>query len=150
MDKRGISSIIATVLIIAVTVIIAAGIVAWAMAFSTDIQEGATEKNAQSMLCANSKIKLRFGCLEDDKLNLLIENKGQVDLAGFNIRVIGTASGYGVKFEQPLAIAGISPVSIDYDNSIGTIKSVEVLPMVEVKEVISCAQSEELSSIEPC
>jgi len=144
------SAIIATVLIIGLTVVLATGIMLWGSAFSKDMQEGADNKNEETMLCANSKIKLRFGCLEDNQIKLMIENQGQVALTGFNVRVIGSSSAYGSKIEQELDIAGISQVLVDYDNSIGTIKSVEVLPMLKVKEMISCAQSDELNSIKPC
>ncbi|MBU2590132.1 MAG: hypothetical protein KKA65_02270 [Nanoarchaeota archaeon] len=150
MHKRGMSAIIATVLIIGLTVVIAAAIIIWGIGFSSDIQEGADDKNDQTMFCANSKIKLRNGCLENNQLKLLIENQGQVALTGFNVRVIGSASAYGSKIEKDLGIAGITQILVDHDDTIGTIKSVEVLPMLKVKEMISCAQSDELYSIKPC
>ncbi len=147
MQKRGISTLIATVLIIGIGVLIATALFVWAMGFSADIQEGATEKNKETMDCAKTKLNLRYGCLESDNIKLMLENQGQIALEGLNIRVIGNSGGYREVLQQKLEIAGLTQLNVERQD-VGKLKVIEILPVL--KNDVTCSKGEQIEAIGLC
>lgn len=83
MNNKGISPLIATVLLIGFTVALAAVIMTWGGGFVRDMTS-TTEQNTQSALkCTQLDFKItKAGCT-----GLTIENKGSVDIKSFVFRV---------------------------------------------------------------
>lgn len=86
MNKKGISPLIATVLLIGFTVALAAVIMTWGGGFVRDMTRS-TEQSTQSALkCTQLDFKIqKAGCN-----GLTIENKGSVDIKSFVFRVYDT------------------------------------------------------------
>ncbi|MCX6711503.1 MAG: hypothetical protein NT139_00490 [Candidatus Woesearchaeota archaeon] len=87
MNKKGISPLIATVLLIGFTVALAAVIMTWGGGFVRDMTRN-TEQSTQSALkCTQLDFKIqRASCT-----GLTIENKGSVDIKSFVFRVYDTS-----------------------------------------------------------
>ncbi|MEK6826180.1 MAG: archaellin/type IV pilin N-terminal domain-containing protein, partial [Nanoarchaeota archaeon] len=93
-NKRGISPLIATVLIIGFTIALAALIITWGVSFVTQ-QTVETGEEAQETLdlVKNSGIKIRkvtFNDADPDTFDVQIENTGTITLDGFLIRAYDT------------------------------------------------------------
>jgi len=83
MNKRGISPLIATVLLIGFTVALAAVIMTWGSGFVRNMTT-ATEQNTQSALkCTQLDFKIQKATCS----GLTIENKGSVDIKSFVFRI---------------------------------------------------------------
>ena len=83
MNKRGINPIIASVLLITFTVVLAAVIINWSGAFFNKISSGAEEKSSKFLVCTNDlSFKVNLKCPNF----VTIENNGEVDIKKFVLR----------------------------------------------------------------
>jgi len=87
MNKKGISPLIATVLLIGFTVALAAVIMTWGGGFVRDMTRS-TEQSTQSALKCT---QLDFKIQKASCTGLTIENKGSVDIKSFVFRVYDTS-----------------------------------------------------------
>ncbi len=85
-SKRGISPLIATVLLIGFTVALAAVIMTWALGYFQETTESVNLETEKYMLCTN---KLRLEVTPDcqNKDSVTIENNGEMDVASLKVAV---------------------------------------------------------------
>ena len=83
-NKRGISPIIATVLLIAITVVLMVVIIGWSSKFVED--KGQKSQAEVSLGCSNVDFKVFRACSNNNKI--MIENRGENSL-GFKVAVDG-------------------------------------------------------------
>lgn len=135
MNKRGISPLIATVLLIAFTVTLFLIISTWVQRSVVEpgLKEGG-EKIAKTFDCFNAKIKIDSACAQNDnkKISVTFDNEGDVSLTGVTIRVLGAAGSQ--KFEKSDAIQPLERKkyleTVD-DTITGKITEIEVYPKLE-------------------
>ncbi|MFH1638088.1 MAG: archaellin/type IV pilin N-terminal domain-containing protein [Candidatus Woesearchaeota archaeon] len=88
LNKRGISPLIATVLIIGFTVALAAVILIWGQSFTKGIQSSTEEQTNTALMCANDvKFSITGACYDGDKINITVKNDGNVDIQNFTVRL---------------------------------------------------------------
>ena|SRR3989344_8482098 len=93
MNKRGITPLIATVLLIGFTVALAAVIFNWGQGFTTGIQKNVDESTKTQLACSTeldfgiSDVKCTSGILE----YVQVTNKGNVGIRALKVRVYGLA-----------------------------------------------------------
>ena len=84
MDKRGLSPLIASILLIAFTVILAAAIINWGSAFFNRISSATEEKTSKYLACTND---LNFHIISIKCPNFVTaENNGEIDIKKFILR----------------------------------------------------------------
>mgnify|MGYP001576811092 CR=1 FL=1 len=100
LNKRGISPLIATILLIGFTVALAAVVITWGSGFVDRITSG-TEDRATKALACTSDLNFEIRAVTCPN-KVLIENKGDIDIVKFTLRFF---NGGGVATQ---ALAGLN------------------------------------------
>ncbi len=155
--KKGISPLIATVLVIGFTVALAAIIMTWGTTFGKSMQKSSEEQANLQMICAQDvQYTLSAACAVDaDTVRLTIKNDGSIDLKNLNARF----------FESPTDVAAVANISsggeaglakydigvfdvdltdTDLAGEAQDVKMVELVPIIDVNaKEVTCAQTTE-------
>lgn len=132
MIKRGLSPLIASVLLIAFTVTLFLIISSWVQRSVVEPGlEGSGEKIAKTLDCLSAKVKIDSACAQTDnkKISVTFDNDGDVAFTGVNIRVVG--SNGAQSFDKGDAIQLLERkkyVETVDDVAVGTINEIEVYP----------------------
>ncbi len=131
MEKRGISPLIATVLLIGFVVTIAAIFWAWYQSTVEGQAEETAEKTTSQYTCAtNVDIKISDPTCTNETISFNIENIGLAELKDFRIIVNGTSQ-ETLKFSQFLAPSGKIKTYVQYNSSlVQNLTHATVLPMI--------------------
>jgi flagellin-like protein len=95
LTKKGISPLIATVLIIGFTVALAAVIMTWGSSFTKGMQKTTEESTQTQLVCAQEvSLSIKSACIDKStsKLQVTLENKGSKDIIEAAWRFFETAS----------------------------------------------------------
>lgn len=94
MNKRGVSPIIATVLIIGFTIVLAAMVMMWGTDLIKGIQEDTSRSSEIKLTCASKLTELTLKVKKNpdtDSYSLTIDNPNDVNIAGFIFRLYDDA-----------------------------------------------------------
>ncbi len=86
--SKGISPLIATVLLISFTVAVAGIIATWITGFATTTSESVSKQSNNEINCAYGAINIRSLRYASPYLSGLIENNGQIDLGNISISIV--------------------------------------------------------------
>ncbi|MFW5852456.1 MAG: archaellin/type IV pilin N-terminal domain-containing protein [Nanoarchaeota archaeon] len=142
-NKKGISPLIATVLLIAFAVALGAVVMNWGRSYveETARQSGVTSDT--KVTCAQ-KVRLEIVqvgrvpriCYNEDEsvIEITLQNKGEVELLGLLFNVLGTeGTGETVDIEETLQRSRIKKYEIEYSESEhGEAEFIQVVPKVQV------------------
>ncbi|MEW6063071.1 MAG: LamG-like jellyroll fold domain-containing protein [Nanoarchaeota archaeon] len=135
MQKRGISPLIATILILGFTIVLAALIMTWGMDIYKSIKEEQTIKAEAELICS-SKISpiIKLSCMNNlPYVKVKIENRGEANISSFLIR-----SRSGDKINIKNSTSGISSFGIVESFALYNIgdkqSEVEFIPRIVVKD----------------
>ncbi len=141
MGKRGISPLIATVLIIGFTVALASVIFVWGGGFIRGMQAGVSDSEAKASTCASAIIETSdIQQVAPNKMKFLLENTGQSDLKSIIVRITGDKGTASVT-KAGVSSAGKKAYEAEFvPESVGVINRLEIIPTVDVnKKSVSCA-----------
>lgn len=153
-NKKGISPLIATVLLIGFSIAIAILIWMW---YGNIVNERTAKISAQGngeIICSSQiSYSIKSVCTSDETIIIKIENKG-ADIDNFKITLTGSTSKTDtVTVGTPIAKTQTKEIS-SYMNvsKIGTIKKVSIVPVVSVQglESVCLQKKQESTSIKPC
>ncbi|MBU1246072.1 MAG: LamG-like jellyroll fold domain-containing protein [Nanoarchaeota archaeon] len=135
MKKRGISPLIATVLLIGFAIVLAALVFRW----GGDFLKGQTEEGTKDIETVGPLMGVRVSLEEvkifDDIYNrpkVLVKNDGKTSLDGFVVRIYGENEVSIQHIDQPLDAFSSKWFDIDVEGDIGAFTKVEVLPKANV------------------
>ena len=153
-NKKGISPLIATVLIIAFTIAVAVIIMSWGTRFVRETTETTSEKTEEELACATSlNFDVSATSSEDgsDAFSLTIDNKGETKITKAIVRVYNTTgSVFPTEITQekpatgqmPLPAFGASTYSLSTEGNLKNVDKVEVIAVIEKDgAVITCSNS---------
>jgi len=132
MQKRGLSPLIASVLLIAFTVTLFLIISTWVQRSIVDPGlEDSGEKVAKTLDCLSAKINIDSACAKstNDQISVHFDNEGDVALTGVNIRVVGSSGAQN--FDKNDAIQPLERkkyVETVVAATVGTITDIEIYP----------------------
>ena len=144
-NKRGISPLIATVLIIGFTVALAAIIITWGSRFVIKTTEDVEEQTDAGLLC--SKLNYKISKVECDVTtgnfkSLELVNDANINIVSTYIRITDPNTN-SVKVDPSSGVGpyGVAPAAWDATESVSLPKNVEVVPVVQVPgaDPISCS-----------
>ncbi|MEK6864104.1 MAG: archaellin/type IV pilin N-terminal domain-containing protein [Nanoarchaeota archaeon] len=150
MLRKGISPLIATVLIIGFTVALAAIIMTWGTTFSKGMQKSTEATTEEQMSCAQDVVfDLSSACVVDaDSIKLTLKNDGSKDIINMSIRFyvdgnnVQAANVPGANL--PLMAYGIKTVQLDGITNAATVTLVEGIPVIKVGEkTLTCAATKD-------
>ncbi|MFP4656429.1 MAG: archaellin/type IV pilin N-terminal domain-containing protein [Candidatus Woesearchaeota archaeon] len=142
-NKKGISPLIATVLLIAFAVALGAVVMNWGRAYVEDTARETGVTSDTRIACSqNVNVQLvhvggspRICYNDDDKqVEITIQNRGSVNLEGFVFNILGTeGSGENHDYNTSLSRSGIERFELPYDSSEhGQVEFVQVVPKIMV------------------
>jgi len=161
-NKKGISPLIATVLILGFTVALAAIIMVWGQRFTQGIQE-TTEDTANTQLVCTTDVAFKItnvcraaaesGSPGNGYYRVFVENNGNKKIDKLDVRFYKSAS--LVQTVALFTVAGIDKYGIDYKDSgwltgINQLRYVEAIPTITVngKQVTCTANRQSFGSLE--
>lgn len=142
-NKKGISPLIATVLILGFTVALAAVIMTWGQSFTRQIQESTTQQTNVQLTCATDVIyDISNACyINDTALKLTVKNDANKQIEKFQVRIFRTAS----DVETTTIDKSLGAFSIDTPEVITTgnatlTKQIELIPIVDISgQTVTCS-----------
>jgi flagellin-like protein len=135
--KRGISPLIATVLIIGFTIAVA-GITFTFIRGQVKSQTESTDITSVTS-CLDAEVKITSVCLAGNIVRIKVDNEGETPLTGIKYRVIGS-SAVKVLDSDPIKISATLPMqqferisddlTLPTTNPVGTIEEVIAIPVI--------------------
>lgn len=140
--KKGISVLVATVLILGFTIAIAAAIMVWGQGFIGGLQERSeTTANAQ-LICANDVVlSISHVCLktQPNLFTLTLKNDGSKEIDKVMLRFYESPSVVKTSNASALAAFGINIEDITPEGIAGQVKLVEAIPVITVgSDQVTC------------
>jgi len=144
VNKRGVSPLIATVLLISFAVALGSVVLNWG-----------SNLDIPGNQCSKASIKIRnigdsevcySGSGQDTYINFIIENKGKVDISGLGIWIIGKKGTRLIDLKDFVikkgATTSIKDNSVSYDTATyGKIKQIQFIPKVQSTDFIDICSS---------
>ena len=154
--KKGVSPLIATVLIIGFAVGLAAIIITFSSKYVEKVSEEVEEEAEIKITCTQRiDLNVKYACISGDHVNALIENTGSAPINSFIFRVIGSAGKATVSEDVGLETGGIKLFMPKYDTNsikgVGIPKELEIFPRILNKEKRTLEVCKETKvELEPC
>ena len=137
MQKRGISPLIATVLLVGFTVALSAVVITWGTKFISETQEDVTVQTETGLTCADVNFDVTSTDCTGGNLVITVKSNSKQDVSGFILRAI---EGTDIEVDDDPAIpvdglGGFGAATITWDDLL-TINpdTVEVIPKVGLGE----------------
>lgn len=149
-NKRGISPLIATVLLIAFAVALGAVVMSWGKAYVTmDDTERVACSKVELQIHKIDKPQLSFSRPENS-VKFMIDNTGNVDIKGVRVWVVGEKDTLIINVEEEIKQGYPLRKKIDYNFGVyGNIQEVNFIPkiLVEGEEIVCTNQALKSSSL---
>ncbi|MBU4502977.1 MAG: hypothetical protein KKA79_10365 [Nanoarchaeota archaeon] len=142
MNKKGISPLIATVLILGFTVALAAIIMTWGTDFTKRMQESTEETSTTQITCATDVIfDVKSVCFDTDHYNVVISNDGKEDIEKWRFRIYESETTVDAPDPVTLQIKAFELKTVPVTGD-GTHKKIEAIPIIQKggKDIV-CAQN---------
>lgn len=151
INKKGISTIIASTLILCTAVILAVIILAWGGAFSKGLLKHAEETSERVTACESGvNVNIKYACVKEDSITLMVESLGSRKIAGLIIRVLGSSGGYQQEIEEEMNVADLKRFDIARHEA-GVLNTIELLPKVDILGKIEiCGVKDKETNIIEC
>ncbi|MEM4245398.1 MAG: archaellin/type IV pilin N-terminal domain-containing protein [Candidatus Nanoarchaeia archaeon] len=154
--KKGISPLIATVLILGFTVALAAIIMVWGQRFTTTMQKQTEETSTTQITCATDvDFKIKDVCQVSSsplKYKVVIENNGKIKLEKLIVRFYEGSD--KMKAKDDLFANGIESYMINSaeytpGTDLNNVKYVEAIPIIKIsgKEVTCSANKQDFGDL---
>lgn len=142
MQKRAISPLIATILLLGFTIAIATSIMLW----SRNITESALESAGKSQLklsCVQSiELNVKKSCYSGNQIQVIVENKKEDINGGFLIKIIGSSSTDVIPASPTSDVKSqeVKQIIAFYDSTVtGAIEEIVIYPKIKVEDkVVTC------------
>lgn len=145
--RRGLSPLVSTLVLIAISVALGAVVMTWGESYiseNAEFVQGAQEVTSSCQMARFSIInvgKLPSVCIQDNVVKIDIDNNAFVALYDISARVLGTDNVYYEPslLKTPLEAGGSAKLSIIIQAPIGKIKQVKLTPKILISnQVVSC------------
>jgi flagellin-like protein len=159
MDKRGVSPLVATILLIALSVALGAAVMSWGEDYieeKAEFVQGVQETITTCDVVAFSVIRVggvQQFCQEDGLIKGLIDNGPDADIQDFHARVVAENGLYVEEsvLQQPLPRGSATPISFEA-GEVGLVRQVKITPKIMSggKETMCSKQALLVENVLPC
>ncbi|MDI6738129.1 MAG: hypothetical protein QME12_06475 [Nanoarchaeota archaeon] len=133
MNKKGISPIISTVLLICAAALLAVLILSWSGVFTKGLLKHADETSERMSACeSETSLNIKHACTREDTITVMVESLGSKKVTGLIIRVLGSSGGYQEDVETEMNVADLKRFDIERQD-VGDITKIELLPKVKLQ-----------------
>lgn len=158
-SKKGISPLIATILLIAFSIALGAVVMSWGEAYVEDKAEFVQGVQEAGTGCANAKLSIISVagqpqiCYKQNLIEVLVDNGPLVDVSDIHVRVAGSSDVYVREsiLDEPLK-RGSSRKIVFVVADVGAIKQIKLTPQIFVGNTLAmCSQGTVVvENINPC
>lgn len=142
-SKKGVSPLIATILLIAFAVALGAVVMQLGAGLASD------ECSSDLQLSVKG-----FPCVDGNKVKLSLKNSGNSNIDGVNVWIYGANEGIKTKnIDELIPTSGTFNIDIEYDKSIyGEVSQIDIIPKYKKdSELLSCDNAKiEIDQISKC
>lgn len=155
MNKKAVSPLVATVLLIAFAVSLGAVVMNWTSSGSGDGSSASTSKEAA---CEDVSVTIlnkgssKAICLDRDSKKIVIDlENGPTRIDGFRLSYLAKTSDF-IDYNKAVEAGVLSHLELDYDPVLyGELRSVKIVPTIVAEDVIYCTSKDiSFSVIEDC
>ena len=137
-SKKGISPLIATVLIIGFTVALAAVIMTWGTRFTRDVQKSTAESAAANVDCSKDVILEIIGVCRDASTSeylIMVSNEGVAEISDLYVKMYRSDTDVesDTSIRDPVVPKFESKRIITKAMTTGAVKRIEMIPSIMVK-----------------
>lgn len=135
-NKRGMSPIIGTILILGFTVALSAVVMTWGSTFIRSTQESTEATVGREISCStDTRIDIKDAEVKGDTLKLRVENAGIKDIDKISVRIHGSDGTQNVGTSSGLESLEIQIFELGFNSSkVGTVSKVEAFPTIKYKD----------------
>ena len=149
LNKRGVSPLIATVLLIGFTIALAVVIMNWGLDFAKDITKGTSDKTKQALKCTND-LDFKIESVDCASNKVVIDNgRSTVDVVKFIIQVHSGDTVTPFDTGTGIPAYGKAPFTVPSLTGVGKVVVTAFIPGAAGQEPISCAQAPREYEISP-
>ena len=160
MNKKGISPLIATILLVALVIAIALIVWFWYTNFLQDQTRKIGEKaiaEGECTLAIDFKVE-SVSCFDknndgtNDNIILNLRNEGKTKIDDFRVRIYGSTNSKMVIIGESLPETYAKQTSVEFDPAtIGTVQRVEVMPIIATEGIVkTCTNKVAIVPITDC
>ncbi|MBI4451263.1 hypothetical protein HY642_04780 [Candidatus Woesearchaeota archaeon] len=160
LGRRGISPLIATVLLISFSVALGAVVMSWGETYIEEKAEFATNVREYGTGCGQAELSITVVrdaprvCYRATEVEIYVENGPNAELSGIKAVIVGDKDVRNIDnaLQRPLPASDTVPLRLPYDASIGAIQQVKLIPkmMVEQAESLCAAKTVKAEVVPPC
>ena len=136
MNKRGISPLIATVLIIGFTIVIAALVFQWGGNYFQSSTSETSQEAERAIAMTGIEINLKEATFGHEGINLLIESKTDKQIEGLKVRFTGDKGSTIVEVEEAIDPFATKRIPVNYYENIGEIQKIDIFARVMLNNEI--------------
>ena len=131
INKKGISPLIATVLLIGFVIAVILLIVLWGKNYIEELAEkrGALAEKQQE--CLQVELDVLKACWAGTEADIVVRNKADVPIHKFVFRAIGK-TGEPVEVREPLGGLETKSYNFQFSTDVGVVNNIEIIPHLKV------------------
>jgi len=131
MKKRGISPLIATVLIIGFTIVLAAVVIQWGGSLVNKLKQDSEFKAQKQMIASELKFDVKKADFFINKAIINVDNSGSRNINGLKIRITGNKSTDVIDSNISLNAFEAKSIAVIFNKTkTGSVNEIEVFPVV--------------------
>jgi len=132
---KGVSPLIATILLVGFTVSIVALTILWSRGYIEERAEKEEKLSSTKLACEQLKFTVTDAYQQGGQLSITLENKASERIDGFIFRIKGSAGVEPVEFRQRLEELGRKDIIMDNEDfdatAVGDISTVDIIPLLK-------------------
>lgn len=133
MNKRAITPLISTFLLVSFAVLLGIIVMNWGRtSYALQQETESCEESSLSIIEINEIAEI---CHKSNNIRFTVENQGQTDVTGFKISVLGETAIQQFELEWGLGIGDIDEITTSYDGSVGSLRKVKIVPKITTNNI---------------
>jgi|SRR3989344_3766592 len=148
LNKKGISPLIASILLIGFTVALAAIVITWGSGFVERITKGTEEKTTKSIVCI-SDLNFEIRKVDCATKSIVIDNKGNIGIKGLRLRFFDVSgNSKGSADTEPINNFEVKTISLTAIPA--STSKVEALAIIDIDGLnVTCSDSIKSKAFSP-
>lgn len=128
MNKRAITPLISTVLLVSFAVLLGIIVMSWGRTTYAAQQETMScEQSGLGIIEINEVPEI---CYNSGKIRFTVENQGQTEVNGFKISILGETGIQQFELDWFMRVGDIEEIATDYDASVAFIRKIKIVPVI--------------------
>ncbi len=134
-SKRALGLIILIIVVVAVILTFK-----WGTKLTSDVAESGVQSISDMNCISKVNLNLKSVCQDNEKITIVLENKGELDMISFLVEVKGQKGEDQLNLKKILKSGAINEFDGVLTKSVGTVSSVEVIPYAKMGNTTGLCQ----------